>query len=271
MKPTPTTRTAAAPPSAGRWATTKRNPPAARRNRNSNAAASATGCSAAAIRRPRRRSSSHRRGATLPRRARTSHRRPCRATSRRYPTTKTPMRRPITTPPRPANRATTRTTRATRHTRTDPARFSPGEPYGNMKRCYRLARESTYRDKLRASHLDEGRYRLLVESITDYAIYMLDTDGIVYSWNAGARRFKGYDAAEIVGRHFSEFYTPEDRAAGLPARALAQAAETGAFQGEGWRVRKDGSRFWASVVVDAIRNSRGELQGFAKINGNLSD
>ncbi len=111
----------------------------------------------------------------------------------------------------------------------------------------------------------DGRYRLLVEAVTDYAIYMLDPTGIISSWNAGAARFKGYTADEIVGQHFSRFYTDEDRAAGLPERALATAAATGQFEAEGWRVRKDGTRFWASVVIDPIRDQRGELVGFAKV------
>src|SRR5450432_845908 len=100
---------------------------------------------------------------------------------------------------------------------------------------------------------DDSRYRLLVEAVTDYAIYMLDPSGIVTSWNPGARRFKGYTAREIIGQHFSHFYTAEDRAAGLPARALETAAREGKFEAEGWRVRKDGTRFWAQVVIDPIR------------------
>ena len=100
---------------------------------------------------------------------------------------------------------------------------------------------------------DDARYRLLVEAVTDYAIYMLDESGYVSSWNAGARRFKGYEAAEIIGEHFSRFYTEEDRATGLPARALATAAREGRFEGEGWRLRKDGSRFWVHVIIDPIR------------------
>src|ERR1041384_5187818 len=103
-------------------------------------------------------------------------------------------------------------------------------------------------DRLLASLTDDGRYRLLVEAVTDYAIYMLDPSGIVTSWNPGAQRCKGYEAAEIVGQHFSRFYTDEDRASGLPARALATAAREGKFEAEGWRVRKDGSCFWAWVV-----------------------
>ena len=98
-----------------------------------------------------------------------------------------------------------------------------------------------HRDGHPASSLPDGRYRLLVEAVTDYAIYMLDPTGIVSSWNPGAQRFKGYTAEEIIGHHFSRFYTEEDRAHGLPARALEIAKQTGKFEAEGWRVRKDGS------------------------------
>ena len=118
---------------------------------------------------------------------------------------------------------------------------------------------------------DDGRYRLLVDAITDYAIYMLDPSGLVTSWNPGARRFKGYEAAEIVGRHFSVFYTPEERMAGVPETALRTAAETGLFEREGWRVRKDGSRFWAHVVIDPIRDPAGGLLGYAKITRDLTE
>jgi PAS domain S-box-containing protein len=118
---------------------------------------------------------------------------------------------------------------------------------------------------------EDGRYRLLVEAITDYAIYMLDPDGIVTSWNAAARRFKGYEEAEILGQHFSWFYTEEDRVAGLPAKALAAAANEGKFEGEGWRVRKDGTRFWVSVIIDPIRNQAGDLIGYAKITRDLTE
>ncbi|PMY60169.1 MULTISPECIES: PAS domain-containing sensor histidine kinase [Pseudomonas] len=119
--------------------------------------------------------------------------------------------------------------------------------------------------------LDEDRFRLLVEAVVDYAIYMLDPQGIVTSWNAGARRFKGYQEAEILGAHFSCFYTPEDRQAGLPERALHTALTEGRFEGEGWRVRKDGTRFWCHVVIDPIRDSSGQLLGFAKITRDLTE
>src|SRR5947208_4430574 len=95
----------------------------------------------------------------------------------------------------------------------------------------------------------ESRFRILVDGLIDYAIYMLDPSGIVTNWNAGAERMKGYRPAEIIGQHFSRFYGREDRAAGLPARVLETAAREGRFEAEAWRVRKDGSRFWASVTL----------------------
>jgi len=117
----------------------------------------------------------------------------------------------------------------------------------------------------------EDRYRLLVDAITDYAIYMLDPHGYVTSWNSGAQRFKGYEPSEILGEHFSRFYTDEDRAAGTPAEALRAAAEEGRFEHEGWRIRKDGTRFWAHVVIDPVRSPSGELVGFAKITRDLTE
>jgi PAS domain S-box-containing protein len=118
---------------------------------------------------------------------------------------------------------------------------------------------------------EDGRYRLLIEAITDYAIYMLDPTGVVTSWNPGATRFMGYVAGEIIGQHFSRLYTEEDRAAGLPAQALRTAAEHGHFEREGWRVRKDGTRFWAHVVIDPIRGVEGGVVGFAKITRDLTE
>ncbi|WP_201861074.1 hybrid sensor histidine kinase/response regulator [Microvirga soli] len=117
----------------------------------------------------------------------------------------------------------------------------------------------------------EGRFQLLVDAVTDYAIYMLDPTGIVSSWNAGAQRFKGYTQDEILGEHFSRFYTDEDKATELPRRALETAAREGKFEAEGWRLRKDGTRFWAHVVIDPIRDARGELLGFAKITRDLTE
>ncbi|SEI17288.1 PAS domain S-box-containing protein [Rhizobium tibeticum] len=120
-------------------------------------------------------------------------------------------------------------------------------------------------------HTVEERYRLLVDAISDYAIYMLDPDGYISSWNAGAHRFKGYTEEEILGQHFSRFYTSADRDAGLPQRALHTAATEGRFEAEGWRVRKDSSRFWAHVIIDAIRDPKGQLIGFAKITRDLTE
>jgi PAS domain S-box-containing protein len=113
-------------------------------------------------------------------------------------------------------------------------------------------------------------YELLVQGVVDYAIYMLDPEGRVATWNAGAERIKGYAAPEIVGQHFSRFYTPEDTAAGLPWRVLETARREGRYEAEGWRVRRDGSRFWAGVVVDAIHDG-GALVGFAKITRDLTE
>jgi len=113
-------------------------------------------------------------------------------------------------------------------------------------------------------------HELLIRSLVDYAIFMLDPEGHVVSWNPGAERIKGYAAAEIIGEHFSRFYTDEDRTAGVPKAALAQAAETGRFTVEAWRVRKDGSRFWAMVVIDPIRQD-GKLVGFAKITRDMTE
>ena len=126
-------------------------------------------------------------------------------------------------------------------------------------------------DRRDASMTDEGRYRLLIDAITDYAIYMLDPEGFVSSWNPGAVRFKGYEAAEIIGRHFSEFYTEEERAAGIPKMALQVAASEGRFEREGWRVRKDGTQFWAHVVIDPIWSPEGSLIGYAKVTRDLTE
>jgi len=117
----------------------------------------------------------------------------------------------------------------------------------------------------------ERRFEMLVDAITDYAIYLLDREGHVASWNPGAQRFKGYKADEIIGQHFSVFYTLEDRATGLPQRALQIAAEEGKFEQEGWRVRKDGTRFWTSVVIDPVRDPNGVLVGYAKVTRDITD
>ncbi|MGB3877294.1 MAG: PAS domain S-box protein [Shinella zoogloeoides] len=117
----------------------------------------------------------------------------------------------------------------------------------------------------------EDRYRLLIDAITDYAIYMLDREGRIASWNAGASRFKGYAAEEVLGTHFSRFYRLADRERGLPARALRHAMDEGRFEDEGWHVRKDGSEFWAHVIIDPIHDRNGTLIGFAKITRDLTE
>ena len=117
----------------------------------------------------------------------------------------------------------------------------------------------------------EERFRLLVEGVVDYAIFMLDPDGMVSSWNAGAQRIKGYRPDEIIGKHFSRFYLAEEVDAGLPWEELAVARSEGRVEAEGWRVKKDGSRFWARVVVTALRSDNGELRGFAKVTQDLTE
>jgi PAS domain S-box-containing protein len=118
---------------------------------------------------------------------------------------------------------------------------------------------------------NDGRYRMLLDAVTDYAIYMLDPNGIITSWNVGARLFKGYEEAEILGESFSRFYTDEDRKTGLPWRALETARREGKFEAEGWRVRKDGTKFWAYVVIHPIRDNDGNLVGFAKVTRDLTE
>src|SRR5690242_9141818 len=114
-------------------------------------------------------------------------------------------------------------------------------------------------------------FKLLVQSIVDYAIYMLDPNGFVTSWNVGAERIKGFKAEEIIGQHFSTFYTAEDRKTGVPEKVLETARSEGKFEGEGWRCRKDGTRFWASVVIDRIDDDKGNVVGFAKITRDMTD
>ena len=117
----------------------------------------------------------------------------------------------------------------------------------------------------------EQRYSLLVDGVTDYAIYMLDPHGIVTNWNRGAERIKGYRTEEIVGQHFSRFFTEEDRAANVPQHSLEIAARDGRYEAEAWRVRKDGSRFLANAVIDALRDDRGQLIGFGKITRDITE
>ncbi|MHC2019727.1 hybrid sensor histidine kinase/response regulator [Methylobacterium sp. CM6247] len=154
------------------------------------------------------------------------------------------------------------------HVLIDPIRNEDGTLLGYAKVTRDLSERKATQEALNQS---EQRFRLLVEGVQDYAIYMLNPHGKVSSWNKGAQRFKGYTDEEIIGQHFSRFYTEEDQATGLPARALQTAASEGRFEAEGWRVRKDGTRFWAHVVIDPIRGEHGELVGFAKITRDITE
>lgn len=150
----------------------------------------------------------------------------------------------------------------------DAIRDEAGEVIGFAK----ITRDVT--DKFEAHQQlsrSESRYRQLVDAVVDYAIFQLNATGHVTTWNPGAQRIKGYELSEIVGRHFSTFYTPEDRAAGVPQKALEAAAKTGKFEAEGWRVRKDGSRFWALVVIDRIVDEQGNIVGFAKVTRDITE
>jgi PAS domain S-box-containing protein len=150
----------------------------------------------------------------------------------------------------------------------DAIRDESGELVGFGK----VTRDITERQAAHESLLEsERRYRRLVEAVVDYAIFQLDMAGHVATWNPGAQQIKGYKPEEIVGKHFSTFYTEEDRKAGVPTRALAEAAEKGRFEAEGWRVRKDGTKFWASVVIDRIEDDDGNLVGFAKVTRDVSE
>ncbi|WP_229658478.1 hybrid sensor histidine kinase/response regulator [Tsuneonella deserti] len=150
----------------------------------------------------------------------------------------------------------------------EPIRDESGHHLGFAKITRDLSQRREAEQALRES---EERFRLLVQQVTDYAIYMLDPSGNVSSWNAGAERFKGYSAQEIIGQHFSRFYPEEDQEAGVPQRALETARTEGRFEAEDWRVRKDGRRFWAHVVIDPIRDEAGALIGFTKITRDLTD
>src|ERR1700751_1149632 len=127
-----------------------------------------------------------------------------------------------------------------------------------------LTRTDSYRDS-------NDIFRLLVDSVKDYAIFVLSPDGNVLTWNQGAQALKGYSREEIIGQHFSKFHLPEAVESGWPTRELTMAEKEGRFADEGWRVRKDGSAFWASVMITALRDSRGRLSGFAKITRDMTE
>ncbi|TPJ99479.1 PAS domain S-box protein [Mesorhizobium sp. B2-5-9] len=146
--------------------------------------------------------------------------------------------------------------------------FKDGELAGFAK----VTRDITHHREMQVAALEsERRFRLLVQGVTDYAIYMLDPQGKITNWNTGAERIKGYSAAEILGQHFSTFYAPEEREAGLPSHVLEVAGKEGRYEAEGWRVRKDGTKFWANVIVDAIYDDSGQLIGFAKVTRDLTE
>jgi len=146
------------------------------------------------------------------------------------------------------------------------------DQHGKTIAFAKVTRDVTERQRAHQALVEsEARYRRLVEGVTDYAIFQLDPTGRVISWNPGAQRIKGYTRDEIVGQHFSAFYTEEDVKTKLPERALRTAVETGKYDAEGWRLRKDGSKFWASVVIDAIYDEQGRISGFAKITRDITE
>ena len=154
------------------------------------------------------------------------------------------------------------------HVVIDPIRSPDGRLVGFAKITRDLTERKAAQDRLRQK---EEQFRLLVQSVTDYALYMIDPEGYVSSWNLGAERIKQYRAEEIIGQHFSKFYTEGDRLKGEPQNALATARREGRFEKEGWRVRKDGTQFWANIIIDPIRDETGAIIGFAKITRDITE
>ncbi|MBP0446433.1 PAS domain S-box protein [Roseomonas sp. SSH11] len=150
--------------------------------------------------------------------------------------------------------------------------IDPIRQNGKLIGFAKITRDMTEQRMMQLAAMEsERRFRLLVQGVVDYAIFMLSPEGYVTNWNAGAERIKGYSAGEITGQHFSRFYTPEDVATRLPWRALETARRDGRYEAEGWRLRKDGARFWASVVIDAVRDEAGSIIGFAKVTRDLTE
>src|SRR5919108_186254 len=147
-------------------------------------------------------------------------------------------------------------------------RDDEGKLLGFSKITRDLSERRLHEEALRQS---EERFRLLVDAVQDYAIFLLDPEGVVVSWNSGAERIKGYRREEIIGKHFSHFFTEEERAAGKPWEELATARRTGRAQIEGWRVKKNGQRFWARIVLTAVHDDEDHLRGYAKVTQDLTE
>lgn len=165
------------------------------------------------------------------------------------------------------------------HSRKDGTRFwasvlvtAQRREQGDLAGFAAVTRDFSERHLIEARlHRSEQRLRLMIDSVQDYAIFMLSPTGDITSWNNGAERIKGYSADEIIGRHFSVFYPPESKTAGVPERMLEAAVKQGRVEAEGWRIRRDGSRFWADVIISPVRDEAGVLQGFTKVTRDLTE